>query len=272
MNYKYIKYLIKKNRSGKIINLLKSNIHIWSLKDIYYIFTISKNLSYNYHVFYFMIETIYKCYNINFLYEYSSYSNYIRTLFVDSLDDGYYDIMKYLLKEKHDDFNFYFTNISCDNLERVNIYKYLIKHYNCHLGANYFPHICANNNNKQFIEFYMSPYIRNISKSIKGTIMKSGFSKSVFYGNDETVKFFTSSYMYDIYPEIIDLNRCKQSLTKICDMFDYEDVPKIKLKNILTHIFSKDIQKRYPKLNISNFDAHTREKIENIINHDICNI
>lgn len=267
MNYEYIKYLVKKNRSGKIIKLLESNIHNWSLKDIFYIFTISKNLSYNYHVFYFMIETIYKCHNINFLYDYSSYSNYIRTLFVDSLDDGYYDIMKYLSKEKHDDFNFYFTNISSDNLERVNIYKYLIKHYTYGLEINYFSHICSNNNNKQFMEFYMSPYIRNISKSIKGTIMKNGFSNSVFSGNDETVKFLTSQYMYDIYPEIIDFNRCKQSLTRICNVFHSEYISKIKIKNILTHIFSNDVQKRYSELNISKFSD--LKKIENIISHDI---
>lgn len=272
MNYKYIDYLIEKNRSGKLINLLKSNINNWSLKEIFYVFTRSKYISYNYDVFYFMMETIYKTHNINFFYYYENYSQITEINFIDSLDDGYYEIMKYLLREKKNVYNLHFQLINAKNLEYVNIHKHLIKNHINFNDENYFISICTFTNKKQNIEFYMSPYIRNISKSFEENDIKKGFIKAVFYGNDEIVEFLTSSYMYDIYPQIIDLSMYKQSFIRACNISDDRISKKIRYKKILTHIFSKDVQDRYPELNKSNFSKLARKKIENIISQHICNI
>lgn len=53
MNRKYIDYLYKRRRIGKIINLIKNNIHNWSIDDYNYVLH-DRNLVDNYHILHYV--------------------------------------------------------------------------------------------------------------------------------------------------------------------------------------------------------------------------
>lgn len=230
-NLKYIYKLIKKNRHGKLIKIMKENIHEWSKDNyyrllniyyppyftiIYYIVTklINTNLIDLDTSQYSLYPKYYSLYNIHTL-ERITHHTYDKT-FIDYKDDN---TVKYL-DEHSKHYNVIFNNAYCtyefiifDDTENLNFIKSLLSHK--HINKLYAPYIHYGNHITQTEiwhmkdEFFDAPNMKE-KKDILDD-MKYLFSEyvlDIFYNEPNEEDKYEYDYHGNLmfyYDDLVDL-------------------------------------------------------------------
>lgn len=225
MNYKYILALLKKNRTGKVIKILKDNIFNWSVSDYVKIFSeisgdIYSNNKMYFDIFYFMMENI----NIDKRKHIHSYFLIFR----------YYSQYKCIWKQDHIAMRYM--------LKIANIPTELAM-------IETLTHIILKNKNYDVLKYCVSLSSENQRMNIMQN-HKLLFGELCENGYIDMLKYIMLPIMINKYPNISPYYNHYYALRYAIE----------KNNNAQSYILSDEIQERYPELKIDNLSNYHKEK------------
>lgn len=238
MNYKYILELLKRNRTGKVIKILKDNVFDWSVRDYVTLFSeisgdIYSNGKMYFDIFYFMMENM----NIN-------KRTHIRDYFLGfGYNTQYRCIWRQKQKQNHDVTRYMLKIVNVPTeLALIKTLTYIILKNKNYDVLKYCVSLSSENERMNIIEN---------NELLFGELCEKNYV--------DMVKYLMLPIIINKYPNICPCYKNHYALRYSVE----------RNNDALEYLLSDEVQEKYPELTIENLSSYHQEKYnENLKNKD----